>query len=113
MTAEQYASDLANLRRKLGVLEAHGGISKDFVEWHGHLMASLTVITREFPGSAGLCEELRTVDYELRSEIESLIPEGLPKDQIIRQGSRMFFKKQCDHTAELLRTLGWSLNMVP
>lgn len=79
------------------------------MEWHGHLMVTLEVIMREFPGCASVCDELKTIDYELRQEVEGMIPEGLRKSQVITQASRMFLRNQCDRAAELLSTLSLSL----
>jgi hypothetical protein len=53
-------------------------------------MVTLEAIMREFPGCASVCDELKTIDYELRQEVEGMIPEDLCKSQVITQASRMF-----------------------
>jgi hypothetical protein len=110
MTAEQHVSALESLRDELGTLQALGGISEPFTLWHDRLMHRLDAITAEFPNCASLCEELKAIDYELPPEIAQNIPEGLPENLIMSQGSPMYFRKQCDRADELIKTLILVLN---
>jgi hypothetical protein len=110
MTREtEHASVIMRLRDELGALRAHGGISEQFADWHRRLIACLHAITAEIPSCASLCEELKTVNYELPPEIEHGIPGELPGDPIVAQASRVFFQNQCDRATELIRTILWSL----
>jgi len=52
MTAQQHTRDLDNFRDALSELRTGGGISEEFAQWHGQVMASLDVITSEFPIAA-------------------------------------------------------------
>jgi hypothetical protein len=109
MTAERHASVLAGLRNELDGLRADRGISEKFADWHHRLMACLKAIVVEFPDCVSLCEELQAINYELRPEIEDVLPESLPKDLIMTQNYRMYFRKQCDRAAEAINALLYAL----
>jgi len=68
MTAQQHTRDLDNFRDALSELRTGGGISEEFAQWHGQVMACLDAITSEFPISASLCDELRSLKYEPLSQ---------------------------------------------
>jgi hypothetical protein len=110
MTAQQHTRDLDNFRDALSELRTGGGISEEFAQWYGQVMACLDAITSEFPICASLCDELRSLKYEPLPEMEDAIPEGLPREQVLAQSRRVFFRNQCDKAVELLRTIRWSLN---
>jgi hypothetical protein len=105
----EHAPLLVSLRDELGALRASGGISEQFADWHRHLMVCLKSISSEVPACASLCEELKTIDYELPPEIEHGIPRESPFDPIMTQASRVYFRNQCDRADELIRTLLLSL----
>ena len=105
----EHASVITSLRDELGALRAHGGISEQFADWHRRLVACLHSITAEIPSCASLCEELKTINYELPPEIAHGIPAELPDDLIMAQASRLYFRNQCDRAAELIRPLLLSL----
>jgi hypothetical protein len=100
---------LVSLRDELRALRTFGGMSEQFVDWHRRVMACLQSISSEVPACASLCEELKTINYELPPEIEHGIPPGLPADPIMTQASRVYFRNRCDRAAELIRTLLLSL----
>ena len=106
----EHASILISLRDELGPLRVFGGLGEQFTDWHRRLTACLKSISSEVPGCAGVCEELRTINYDLPLEIEHVLPGELPVDQIMTQASRVYFRKQCDHATELISTLLWSVN---
>jgi hypothetical protein len=106
----EHASILVCLRDELGPLSVFGGLGEQFTDWHRRLMACLKSISSEVPGCASVCEELRTINYDLPPEIEHGLPAELPVDQIMTQASRIYFRNQCDRATELIRTLLWSLN---
>jgi len=105
----EHASVVTSLGDELGLLRAHGRISQQFADWHRRLIGCLHSITAEIPKCASLCEELKTINYELPPEIEHGIPPELPDDLIMAQASRVYFRNQCDRAAELIRTLLLSL----
>jgi hypothetical protein len=105
----EHASEITSLRDELGALRAHGGISQQFADWHRRLIGCLQSITAGMPKCVSLCEELKTINYELPPEIEHGIPPELPDDLIMAQASRVYFRKQCDRAGELIRTLLLSL----
>jgi hypothetical protein len=96
MTAQQHTRDLDNFRDALSELRTGGGISEEFAQWYGQVMACLDAITSEFPICASLCDELRSLKYEPLPEMEDAIPEGLPREQVLAQSRRVFFRNQCD-----------------
>jgi hypothetical protein len=85
------------------------GISEKFADWHHRLMACLKAIVAEFPNCVSVCEELQAINYELRPEIEGLLPENLPKDLIMSRSYRMYFRKQCDRAAAVINALLYAL----
>src|SRR5215831_1362199 len=101
----EHASALARLRDEVGALRASGGISEQFANWHRRLMVCLESMSSEAPACASLCEELKTIDYELPSEIEHGISGELPAHLIMTQASRVYFRNQCDRADELIRTI--------
>src|SRR5271166_3290951 len=109
MTGETHALALASLRDELGVHQAHGEISEQFVDWHRRLTDCLEVIANEVLRCSDICEELRAINYELPPEIERGILQGLPVDPIMTHGQRVYFRNKCRRADELMRTLEWSL----
>jgi hypothetical protein len=58
MSSEAHAALVASLREKLGALRLQGGISDQFVDWHGRLAACAEAITKDVPSCTNLCSEL-------------------------------------------------------
>jgi hypothetical protein len=75
-------------------------------------MVSLKAIAAEFPDCVSVCEELQAINFELPPEIEGVLPEGLPKDLMMAQGGRMYFRKQCDRVFEVMGTLLHALRSI-
>lgn len=98
-------TEVAQLRDDLDELRDDPGISQEFSDWHGRLVACLDLVSTEFPGCAHECKELRAIDFELPAEIEASIPEGLPGDRIMPAASQMYFRNKCEEADELLKTL--------
>jgi hypothetical protein len=105
----EHASILVSLRDELGPLRVFGELGEQFTDWHRRLMACLKSISSEVPSCASVCEELRTINYDLPPGIEHGLPGELSVDQIITQASRVYFRNQCDLATELISTLLVSL----
>jgi hypothetical protein len=102
----EHASSVAGLRDELGALRLHGGISNQFVDWHGRLAACAEAITKELPSCADLCAELMSIDFEIPPEFAANMTKELSDDhRIITAGSETFFRSRCDQADEILNTL--------
>jgi hypothetical protein len=106
MTREiEHASLVASLREELGVLRLQGGITDQFVDWHGRLAACSAAITNDVPSCANLCTELMSIDFEMPSEFAATMPEQLASPQIMAAAFETFFRHRCGEADEILNTL--------
>jgi hypothetical protein len=102
----EHAASVATLREELEQFRLQGGISTEFVDWHGRLVACVEAITRDVPNCADLCAWLKSKNFEMPAEFAAKIATHLTDDpRIMAAASKDFFRGKCGEADELLNTL--------
>lgn len=102
----EHASSVAKLREELEQFRLQGGISNEFVDWHGRLVACVEAIARDVPNCADLCVELKSINFEMPLGLGANIATHLTDDpQIMAAAAFDFFRSKCGEADELLNTL--------